>query len=249
MILLTDVISQSSNFCVIVLDETTYYITAFAVDSNNTVISSQTASVTTSFFFWKYQRVEYIQSSWTQYIHTSIIATDSTWLYLKVSSQNVVNDSVYLGSNDNNTDSWSKKFWLWNSSSTNYFWFNDWLPAKYSWQRPPISVNTIVELENNFMNSRLMKKDWNNIYTISQTLTWNWYPINIFWHNWWWTAQYFSSIKLYNLKVSNWSSVAYNFVPCYRKSDNVIWLLDIVNKQFYSNAWSWTFTKWSNVPR
>ena len=35
-----------------VLDETTYYITAFAVDSNNTVISSQTASVTTD-FWWK----------------------------------------------------------------------------------------------------------------------------------------------------------------------------------------------------
>jgi len=51
MILLTDVISQSSNFCWIVLDETTYYITAFAVDSNNAVISSQQTTITTDFWW------------------------------------------------------------------------------------------------------------------------------------------------------------------------------------------------------
>ena len=32
-----------------VLDETTYYITAFAVDSNNVVISSQQATIKTDF--------------------------------------------------------------------------------------------------------------------------------------------------------------------------------------------------------
>ena len=52
MILLTDSISQSSNFCVIVLDETTYYISAFAVDSNGTIIDVQGMSITTS-FEWK----------------------------------------------------------------------------------------------------------------------------------------------------------------------------------------------------
>ena len=49
MILITDVISQSSNFCWIVLDETTYYISAFAVDSNGTIIDVQTNSILASF--------------------------------------------------------------------------------------------------------------------------------------------------------------------------------------------------------
>ena len=215
--------------------------------NSRTIIVVQSWSIETSFFFSKYQAVEYIQSTWSQYIHTSIIPTDSIWLYLKVSSQNVSNDLMYVGSNDNNQDSWTKKFWIWNSSYTIYFGWNSWLPPGGS--RPSTSTNTIVELENNYLNSRQMKKNWSNIYSISATLSSNWYWINIFWHNWWWTAQYLSSIKLYLMKVSNWSSVQYDFRPAYRKSDNVIWLLDVANKQFYTNAWSWTFTKWSNIPR
>ena len=34
-----------------------------------------------------------------------------------------------------------------------------------------------------------------------------------------------------------------NFVPCYRKSDSVIGMYDLMNNQFYTNAWSGTFTK------
>lgn len=53
--------------------------------------------------------------------------------------------------------------------------------------------------------------------------------------------------RFYYFKIrDNWNLVR-NFVPCYRKSDNVIWFLDIVNKQFYTNQWSWSFTKWPNV--
>lgn len=192
-----------------------------------------------------YQEVEYIQSSWTQYIITSIIPSDTKGIYMKVSSQNVTNDLMYIGSNDNSSDSWSKKFWLWNSSSKLYFWFNDWLPT--SWNRPATTANTIVELENNFKNSRLMKKDWTTVYTITNTLTSNGYWLNIFAHNWWWTVQYNSSIKLYSLKISDWSNIVNDFVPCYRKSDSVIWLYDLVNNQFYTNAGSWTFTKWPDI--
>ena len=38
-----------------------------------------------------------------------------------------------------------------------------------------------------------------------------------------------------------------DLVPCYRKSDWVIWMYDLVNNQFYINSWSWTFTKWPDV--
>lgn len=192
-----------------------------------------------------YQEVEYIQSSGTQYIHTNIIPTDSTWLYMKVSSQNTSSDNVYCGSNSDNTDTNSQKFWLWNAGNKLYFWWNTWQPESSS--RPSISVDTIVELENNYLNSRCMKKDWTNIVTNLATLSSNWYWINIFWHNWANTAQYFSSIKLYSLKVSDGRSIVYNFVPCYRIAGNVIWLYDKVNNVFYTNSWSGTFTKWPDV--
>ena len=36
-------------------------------------------------------------------------------------------------------------------------------------------------------------------------------------------------------------------IPCYRKSDNVIGMLDLVNNVFYTNAGSGTFTKGNNI--
>ena len=38
-----------------------------------------------------------------------------------------------------------------------------------------------------------------------------------------------------------------NYIPCYRKSDNVIGMYDIVTKTFFTNAGTGTFTKGNNV--
>ena len=56
------------------------------------------------------------------------------------------------------------------------------------------------------------------------------------------------NIDVYYCKISNtWWTVLREFVPCYRKSDNVIGMYDLTNNQFYTNAWSWTFWKWDNI--
>jgi hypothetical protein len=55
------------------------------------------------------------------------------------------------------------------------------------------------------------------------------------------------SWKLWYFKISESWTLVRDFVPCYRKSDSVIWMYDLVGKQFYTNAGSWTFTKWPNV--
>lgn len=94
MILLTDSISQSSNFCWIVLDETTYYISAFAVDSNGTIIDVQTMSITTS-FVWKFEydfrwkTVAQMQSDWFEIFRwsTSQLSFNSYWIYVNNSTE------------------------------------------------------------------------------------------------------------------------------------------------------------------
>ena len=53
--------------------------------------------------------------------------------------------------------------------------------------------------------------------------------------------------KIYNAKVYDNNILIRNLVPCYRKSDNVIGMLDMVNNVFYTNAGSGTFTKGNNV--
>ena len=50
------------------------------------------------------------------------------------------------------------------------------------------------------------------------------------------------------MKIWNDSNVLVrDFIPCYRKSDNVAWLYDLVNNIFYTNSGTWTFTVWPNV--
>ena len=45
----------------------------------------------------------------------------------------------------------------------------------------------------------------------------------------------FSNMKLYNLKIYNLNEVIRNYIPCYRKSDNVKGLYDLIEGGFYEN--------------
>jgi hypothetical protein len=38
-----------------------------------------------------------------------------------------------------------------------------------------------------------------------------------------------------------------NFIPCYRKSDNVIGMYDVINDAFYTNSGTGTFIKGPNI--
>ena len=61
-------------------------------------------------------------------------------------------------------------------------------------------------------------------------------------------SYYATDLKIYYFKIYSAENVLVReFIPCYRKSDSVIWMYDLVNNQFYTNSWSWTFTKWPDV--
>jgi hypothetical protein len=73
------------------------------------------------------------------------------------------------------------------------------------------------------------------------------YPMFLFARNNDGTAGSFSSFKLYSCKIYKSWTLVRDFVPCYRKSDWVIWLYDLANNQFYTNSWTGVFSKWWNV--
>ena len=54
-------------------------------------------------------------------------------------------------------------------------------------------------------------------------------------------ASQFCSMKLYAMYIYDNSNLVRDFVPCYRKSDNVAGLYDLVNNVFYTNAGSGVF--------
>lgn len=53
--------------------------------------------------------------------------------------------------------------------------------------------------------------------------------------------------KIYSTKVYDDNILIRDLVPCYRKSDNVIGMFDLVNNVFYTNAGSGTFLKGNNT--
>lgn len=61
------------------------------------------------------------------------------------------------------------------------------------------------------------------------------------------TNIFYCRAKIYSLDITIDGVKERDFVPCYRKADNVIGLYDLVYKQFYTNAGSGTFTKGNDV--
>ena len=57
----------------------------------------------------------------------------------------------------------------------------------------------------------------------------------------------FVKTKFYNSKIYDNGVLERNFIPCYRKSDGVIGLYDMVYGEFYTNQGSGSFIKGSDV--
>ena len=53
--------------------------------------------------------------------------------------------------------------------------------------------------------------------------------------------------RCYGFEIEIENAVAFNGIPCYRRTDNVIGMYDTVSKQFFTNAGTGTFTKGQNV--
>ena len=189
-----------------------------------------------------YQKVEWIQWTWTQYIKTNIVPSNSKWVYIKVSSQDIQTDLLIFGSRK----SQNTRFWCWNSWGKFYLWWNN---NDYSWN---INANTAYEIKINYLNDKKKQVDntvvTSNIWTLDSS---NDVPVYIMaWNDNYSTdiTKYCpSKIKLFFCKISDWSNIVAEFLPCYRKSDNVIGLYDTINNKFYTNSWSWTFWKWGNI--
>lgn len=61
------------------------------------------------------------------------------------------------------------------------------------------------------------------------------------------TAEYYGFGKLYSFKILEANDLVMNFIPCYRKSDSVAGLYDLVTGVFYSSASNVAFKKGENV--
>ena len=196
-----------------------------------------------------YKEVEYIQSSWTQYINTGYTGSSNTKIDTKLSiTTRVWNYDFFYGS------SWD---WTWWQPCTfiqnNYPENNKIRVVNYansgSNKRYVDSINNLEygKIYNIIHTNTSFIIDWVSQGTMSATTYTLTYPFWIFWVNNRGSFAQRCAMKLYSFKIYESWTLVRDFVPCYRVSDNVIWLFDKVGNKFYTNAGTGTFTKWNDV--
>ena len=227
-------------------DDTTYYFSVFGVDTDGTVINVQSKAITTSFFLAKYQRVEYITSSWWQYIDTWYKWNQNTEFEVKVrmtstNSANQMRPWWDMWTNTSNSISVVFRNGSNYDSVNNRFW---WTVAQLYTSDTPLNTDFTVITNKNwfYLNWTSKSRSWSVWTFTTENNMWLLQVKNKNWTEWFIWRMYYAKI------TENWT-LKRNLVPVYRKSDSVIWMLDITNKVFYTNNWTWTFWKWNNVPR
>lgn len=179
-----------------------------------------------------YQQVEYIGSSWTQKINTGY-----------TTNSNIKVEAEFATTSSSSTDDvlfWTTySTWTW-ADCLVFRWNSDWKFEWWaSWWHTPFYWFTKNKKHTITYTLTSVTLDWET-HTYSGTSAWN--TLTIFYSNWrWWYT------KVYSFKVYTWDTLVRDFVPCYRTNDNVIWLYDLANNQFYTNSWTWTFSKWPNI--
>ena len=187
----------------------------------------------------EYTRVDYIESSGTQYIDTGVKANQDTITDVTLEINKFTEDyNVYFGS--------CRQF-----SSQAYELMSVYRP---NYGIDPSIANTY---NNNYVFTDIIstntkyniRKEKNVAYLDGNVIAEQEYeefetPVNmyIFATNSNGNVDYKSSIKLYKMTISDGTNMIRNFIPCYRNSDNVVGLYDIVNNVFYTNQGTGAFT-------
>ncbi len=192
----------------------------------------------------EYQEVEYIESTWTQWVDTWLNA----WIWYRInmkiytSSRSIADQTVIWWNANTNTES----IYCWLNYNSGFEWIYRWYNSLWYDINNTIAVWNTYEIESIIRNwTQKLTVNWTVEFTWSLSLIWTWTNhMAIFSRRW----SNYALIKLYSMQIYNSSdTLVRNFVPCYRKQDTVIWLYDLVNNTFYTNSGSWNFTKWPNA--
>lgn len=183
-----------------------------------------------------YQEVEYIESSGTQFIDTGFVPNNNTEIMLVFNNNDATtgNYNCIFGTRTNASN--DNTFALWIDPNR---CFGAFYGTGQSITLFPTSINAMTK------HTATMKGNVAEIDSISITCpavssspTYSFY---IGACNTAGTADYFSKILIYGSKIYDNEILVRDFVPCYRKADNVAGLYDLVNNVFYTNAGSGVF--------
>ena len=185
-----------------------------------------------------FQEVEYIESSGTQYIDSGLPLTLTTGVSFDAQYKNGESIGVLLGVLEINVGRLQPYYLDYGTLKANY----------------QISSNSITLTSSNLYDRYTLEFNVNNsdikfngvsvgtVDNIGSTTN----TIYLFCRNYS-ASPYYASVKLYSCKFYDNGILVRDYIPCYRKADNVIGLYDSINGVFYTNAGTGTFTKGADV--
>ena len=175
----------------------------------------------------EYQQVDYIESSGTQYIDTGYLMNNNSIFEFKfapmVESGHIFGVSNYA------------RMYVQNNSGRAYEYVRSNKFYEYG-EYEQGTIHTFKLTPSEYIMDGTKRLD------VTQTIADCPYNMPIFARNTGKKIVMYSSIKLYYFKVYEGNDIKRDFIPCYRKSDNVVGLYDLVNKVFYTNAGTGAFT-------
>jgi hypothetical protein len=186
----------------------------------------------------EYQQVEYIETTGTQYINTNFTPNSNTSIEVKVLSNSTVNSALYCSRTSMNSNTY-----------TAFLISGNQLRVDYN-----TGQNTIATYDKGIPH--IFKQDKNVIYvdgalvqTLAAATFSTSYKLTLLASH---QAQSGYSnignpVRLYYAKIWDNGTLERVMVPCYRKSDSVIGMYDLVHGVFYTNAGSGVFNKGSNI--
>jgi len=190
-----------------------------------------------------YQKVEYIQSTGTQYINTGVSAPNGFKVFAKFNPTSTTPN--YLVGSHNLSSPYGRNGFGISSSRWELGAGNT-----YPQSSTTVQINTDYEAEaSTIKGNSYLKLNGSTVASSTDSNTRSSSNILIFQEHWSLNDAASSlNAKLYYMKLyDNTEKLVRDFIPVYRISDNVIGLFDQENKVFYTNAGTGTFGKGSNI--
>ena len=183
----------------------------------------------------EYQRVDYIASTGTQYIDTGVIGKSGLSSKIKFMLINTYDDDTVLGSRAG-----SNRLYLLHLYNGFTLGYGNYYSAGTS---GPVNQNIIYDVQTDLSTgTQTLEANGIRVLTTTNTTTLNTnLKLYLFALNLDGVANYFSSARIYELKIYDDNKLIRNMIPCYRKSDGVIGMYDTESKTFFTNKGTGTF--------
>ena len=191
----------------------------------------------------EYQGVEYIESTGTQYIDTGYYPNGNTKVVLDFQMINQGEDQQAVFGARGGSDT---QFGIFAGYGADCVQTDYYTNAKLNGWRAPINgldlnQRNVIEVSNELVvNGTVIKTVNTETFSVP-------YTMYVFTYNRMNDLSMACSMKLYSFKTYDNDMLVRDFIPCYRKSDNVAGLYDAVNGVFYENTGTGTFLVGADV--